>query len=88
MFSNNVVIGMLAHVDAGKTTMAEAMLYRSGRLRTQGRVDHGDAYLDIDRMEKERGITIFSKQAVFSLGGLSVDLYTLVSSLLFFLDFL
>ncbi|MBR4150591.1 MAG: NYN domain-containing protein [Firmicutes bacterium] len=74
MFSDNIVIGMLAHVDAGKTTMAEAMLYRSGRLRTQGRVDHGDAYLDTDRMEKERGITIFSKQAVFSLGGLSVDL--------------
>lgn len=57
------VIGLAAHVDAGKTTLSEAMLYLSGAVRRQGRVDHGDAFLDIDQMEKERGITIFSKQA-------------------------
>lgn len=63
-----IVIGILAHVDAGKTTLAEAMLFHSGRIRKQGRVDHGDAYLDTDAMERERGITIFSKQAVFTRG--------------------
>ena len=59
----NLAIGLAAHVDAGKTTLSEAMLYLSGAVRTQGRVDHGDAFLDTDRMEKERGITIFSKEA-------------------------
>ena len=58
------VFGLAAHVDAGKTTLSESMLFLSGALRRQGRVDHGDAYLDTDRMEKERGITIFSKQAL------------------------
>ncbi len=57
------VIGLAAHVDAGKTTLSESMLYLSGAVRRQGRVDHGDAFLDTERMEKERGITIFSKQA-------------------------
>lgn len=61
-----LVIGMLAHVDAGKTTLSEALLYESGKIRKMGRVDNGDAYLDTDAMEKERGITIFSKQASFS----------------------
>lgn len=61
------VIGILAHVDAGKTTLSEALLYRSGVLRKLGRVDHQDAFLDTDAMERERGITIFSKQAVFPL---------------------
>ena len=56
-------VGLLAHVDAGKTTLSEAMLYVSGARRVLGRVDHGDAYLDTDRLERERGITIFSKQA-------------------------
>ena len=56
-------VGLLAHVDAGKTTLSEAMLYGSGARRVLGRVDHGDAYLDTDRLERERGITIFSKQA-------------------------
>ena len=56
-------VGLLAHVDAGKTTLSEAMLYLSGALRKAGRVDHGDAFLDSDRRERERGITIFSKQA-------------------------
>ncbi len=63
-----LVISILAHVDAGKTTLSEAMLYLSGRIRKLGRVDHRDAFLDTDTLERERGITIFSKQAVFPLG--------------------
>lgn len=59
-----VTIGMLAPVDSGKTTLAEAILYKTGTIRAAGRVDHGDAYLDTDSIEKERGITIFSKQAL------------------------
>lgn len=59
-------IGILAHVDAGKTTLSEAMLYISGRIRTLGRVDHKNTYLDTNSIERERGITIFSKQARFS----------------------
>ena len=59
----NLTVGLAAHVDAGKTTLSEAMLYLSGTLRKQGRVDRGDAFLDTDQMEKERGITIFSKEA-------------------------
>ena len=58
------VIGILAHVDAGKTTLAEAMLFNAGRIRTRGRVDNGDSHLDTDAIERERGITIFSSQAV------------------------
>ena len=58
-----MVIGILAHVDAGKTTLSEALLYRGGCLRKLGRVDHQDAFLDTDALERERGITIFSKQA-------------------------
>ena len=61
------VIGILAHVDAGKTTLSEAMLYLSGSIRTMGRVDHGDAFLDTFSLERQRGITIFSKQAVLSV---------------------
>ena len=57
------VIALCAHVDAGKTTLSESMLFLSGMLRRQGRVDHGDAFLDTDPMEKDRGITIFSKEA-------------------------
>ena len=63
-----LVIGILAHVDAGKTTLSEGLLYLSGALRRRGRVDHKDAFLDTDAIERERGITIFSKQAVFPLG--------------------
>ena len=59
-------VGILAHVDAGKTTLSEALLYLSGKIRSQGRVDHGNTYLDTNPMERERGITIFSKQARFS----------------------
>ena len=60
----NISIGLVAHVDAGKTTLSEALLYVSGARRTLGRVDHGDAYLDTHTIERQRGITIFSKQAM------------------------
>ncbi len=60
----HICIGLLAHVDAGKTTLSEAMLYLSGSIRTLGRVDHGDAFLDTFALERQRGITIFSKQAL------------------------
>ena len=61
--AKRIVVGMLAHVDAGKTTLSEAMLYRGGGIRRLGRVDHGDAYLDTNDLERQRGITIFSKPA-------------------------
>ena len=63
-----LVIGILAHVDAGKTTLSEGILYLTGKIRKLGRVDHKDAYLDTYNLERERGITIFSKQAGFGLG--------------------
>ncbi len=69
-----LVIGMLAHVDSGKTTLSEGLLYCSGGIRKLGRVDHGNAFLDTDSMERSRGITIFSKQAVVSLPSSSVTL--------------
>lgn len=72
--AKHAVVGLLAHVDAGKTTLAEALLCHAGTIRTQGRVDHGDAYLDFEAIERERGITVFSKQAVASRGGLSLTL--------------
>lgn len=62
-----IVVGMLAHVDAGKTTLSEAMLYQGGRIRRLGRVDHGDAYLDTSDLERRRGITIFSKPAQLTI---------------------
>jgi len=62
-----LVVGMLAHVDAGKTTLSEAMLYRGGAIQKLGRVDHRNAFLDTDDIERERGITIFSKQALLNL---------------------
>ena len=65
----NLVIGILAHVDSGKTTLSEAMLYQAGALRKLGRVDHQDAFLDTDALERARGITIFAKQAVIKLPG-------------------
>ena len=71
---NYTVLGLLAHVDAGKTTLSEAMLYLSGAKRTLGRVDHGDAFLDTHFLERQRGITIFSKQALFSLPSREVTL--------------
>lgn len=69
-----IVAGILAHVDAGKTTLAEAMLYRTGKLRKIGRVDHGDTALDTHTLERERGITIFASQAVFSTDKIEVTL--------------
>lgn len=69
-----ICAGLLAHVDAGKTTLSEALLYESGQLRRLGRVDHRDAFLDTDAQERERGITIFSKQAHLSLDGLDLTL--------------
>ena len=66
MTKHNLVLGILAHVDAGKTTLSEALLYRSGVRRTLGRVDHGNAFLDTHDLERARGITIFSKQALLS----------------------
>ena len=69
-----ICAGMLAHVDAGKTTLSEAILYLSGRIRRLGRVDHKDAYLDTNELERSRGITIFSKQAVCELGDTQVTL--------------
>ena len=68
------VIGILAHVDAGKTTLSEAMLYISGSIRSFGRVDHGDAFLDTFALERQRGITIFAKQALLTLDGLQATL--------------
>lgn len=67
-------VGLLAHVDAGKTTLAEGILYRSGSIRKMGRVDHGNAFLDTYDLERRRGITIFSKQAELEIDGLSVSL--------------
>ncbi len=71
---NQICAGLLAHVDAGKTTLSEGLLYACGALKKLGRVDHGDAFLDTDPMEKERGITIFSKQAVLPLETVEITL--------------
>ena len=69
-----ICVGLLAHVAAGKTTLSEAMLYLSGRLKKLGRVDHRDSFLDTHSLERQRGITIFSKQAVFPLGDKTLTL--------------
>ena len=69
-----IVLGILAHVDSGKTTLSEAMLYRAGVIRRLGRVDHKDAFLDTDALEKARGITIFSKQALLTAGDTDITL--------------
>ena len=70
----HICAALLAHVDAGKTTLSEAVLYESGVIRTRGRVDHKDAFLDTSPLERERGITIFSKQACFSYGNMDVTM--------------
>ena len=72
--SKKLTIGILAHVDAGKTTLSEGILYLNGITRSLGRVDHGDAFLDTHELERARGITIFAKQAVFPLGEKEVTL--------------
>ncbi len=69
-----ICAGIVAHVDAGKTTLSESILYTSGAIRKMGRVDHGDAFLDTYELERSRGITIFSKQALFSLGDAQITL--------------
>ncbi|MBE6901619.1 MAG: TetM/TetW/TetO/TetS family tetracycline resistance ribosomal protection protein, partial [Ruminococcaceae bacterium] len=71
---DHLVIGMLAHVDSGKTTLSEGLLYHAGEIRKLGRVDHGSTFLDTDSMERSRGITIFSKQAEMKLGDMCVTL--------------
>ena len=65
---DKLTIGILAHVDAGKTTLSESILYLTGVTRTQGRVDHKNAFLDHDEIERNRGITVFAKEARFALG--------------------
>lgn len=70
----NIVAGILAHVDSGKTTLSEAMLYQAGQIRKLGRVDHQDTYLDTDSQEKDRGITIFSKHAELAYADMHIAL--------------
>ena len=74
MKHNHLVVGILAHVDAGKTTLAESILYLTGNIRKIGRVDHGDSFLDHNVLERSRGITIFSKQAEVTLGEKDITL--------------
>ena len=74
MKTNQLVVGIFAHVDAGKTTLAESILYSTGAIKKAGRVDHKDAFLDTHELERERGITIFSKQAQFSIGKMKITL--------------
>jgi len=69
-----LVVGILAHVDSGKTTLCEALLYKSGEISNLGRVDHKNAYLDTNSIEKDRGITIFSKQAIINLENTKISL--------------
>lgn len=73
-YKKHICAGILAHVDAGKTTLSECLLYETGTIRSMGRVDHRDTFLDTDVMEKERGITIFSKQAVINWQGTQITL--------------
>lgn len=74
MSDKRITLGILAHVDAGKTTLSEALLYKTGEIRKLGRVDHGDSFLDDDSIERNRGITIFSRQARFMAGDTEVTL--------------
>jgi len=69
-----LTLGIVAHVDSGKTTLSEAMLYESGAIRSIGRVDKGNSFLDTDEMERGRGITIYAKQAEFSYGDTAFSL--------------
>ena len=69
-----ITLGILAHVDAGKTTLSEQLLYHAGAIRAAGRVDHGNTALDVDEIERERGITVFSDQAWFELTVLAARL--------------
>lgn len=96
MSKNNIALGIIAHVYAGKTTLSESILYHAGAIRNKGRVDHGDAHLDTDNLERQRGITIYSKQAFFQLGDKNfylldtpghVDFTTEMERVLFVLDY-
>ena len=69
-----IVVGILAHVDAGKTTLSEALLYAAGNLQKLGRVDHRTSFLDTFSLERQRGITIFSKQAMLTTGDITLTL--------------
>ena len=69
-----LVVGILAHVDSGKTSLSEGLLYSSGDIRKLGRVDHKTSFLDTSNVEKERGITVFSKQAVIHLNDTEITL--------------
>ncbi len=69
-----IALGILAHVDSGKTTLSESILYNSGNLSKQGRVDHGDAFLDTEKIEKDRGITIYTKQAIMEMGDTKITI--------------
>ncbi|MBR0400741.1 MAG: tetracycline resistance ribosomal protection protein, partial [Mogibacterium sp.] len=71
MADKRIILGILAHVDAGKTTLSEAVLYRTGEIRKPGRVDHRVTLLDAESIERNRGLTIFSRQAGFSIGDTS-----------------
>ena len=73
-YRKHICTALLAHVDAGKTTLSENILYQTGVIRSMGRVDHGNTFLDTDRIERERGITIYAKEAVFQLGDKTVCL--------------
>ena len=72
--NKKITFGILAHVDSGKTTLSEAMLYNAGKIRKLGRVDHRNSFLDNNSIERDRGITIFSKQAVFDTENTSFTL--------------
>ncbi len=69
-----IVTGIVAHVDAGKTTLSEALLYATGTTRKLGRVDHGDAFLDTDAIERARGITIYTEPAVMRVGDVELTI--------------
>ena len=69
-----ITLGITAHVDSGKTTLAEALLFKTGKLRKAGRVDNGSSFLDTDRIERERGITIFASQAELTAGDTRITL--------------
>ena len=69
-----LVVGILAHVDSGKTTLSEGLLYAAGEISKMGRVDHKDAFLDTDKIERDRGITIFSKQAMLNFADVEITL--------------
>ena len=73
MKTQDLTLGIVAHVDAGKTTLSEAMLHTTGAIRTLGRVDSGDTTLDTDEIEKERGITIYSREARLLLDGMNIS---------------